>query len=51
VIGPDTAPLGERSHVARVTQSQIAATVAALVGKDYHAAVPRAAQPIAAVLH
>ncbi len=51
VIGPDTAPLGERSHVARVTQSQIAATVAALVGKDYHAAVPRAAQPIAALLH
>src|SRR5208282_1814850 len=38
VIGPDTSPLGERSHVTRVTQSQIAATVAALVGKDYHAA-------------
>ena len=50
VIGPDTAPLGERSHIAPVTQSQIAATVAALVGKDYPAAVPRAAQPIAAVL-
>src|ERR1022692_408010 len=51
VIGPDTAPLGERQHVARVTQAQIAATVAAFVGKDYHAAVPRAAEPIAAVLH
>jgi len=25
--------------------------VAAFVGKDYHAAVPRAAQPIADVLH
>jgi bisphosphoglycerate-independent phosphoglycerate mutase (AlkP superfamily) len=51
VMGPDTAPLGERNHVAPVTQAQIAATVAAFVGKDYHAAVPRAAEPIAAVLH
>ncbi len=50
VIGPDTAPLGERSHVAPVTEAQIAATVAAFVGKDYPAAVPQAAQPIAAVL-
>jgi tetratricopeptide (TPR) repeat protein len=50
VMGPDTAPLGERSHIAPVTQSQIAATVAALVGKDYAAAEPRAAQPIAPVL-
>jgi Type I phosphodiesterase / nucleotide pyrophosphatase len=50
VIGPDTAPLGERTHVAPVTQAQIAATVAAFVGKDYHAEVPRAANPIAAVL-
>jgi hypothetical protein len=33
-----------------VTQSQIAATVAAFVGKDYHAAVPRAALPIGDVL-
>jgi hypothetical protein len=33
-----------------VAQAQIAATVAAFVGKDYHAAVPKAAQPIAAVL-
>jgi len=50
VIGPDTAPLGERNHVAPVTQAQIAATVAAFVGKDYHAAVPRAAEPIVPVL-
>jgi hypothetical protein len=50
VIGPDTAPLGERTHVAPVTQAQIAATIAAFVGKDYHAAVPKAATPIAAVL-
>ena len=32
VLGPDTPPLGERAHVAPVTQAQIAATVAALVG-------------------
>jgi DNA mismatch repair protein MutH len=51
VIGPDTSPLGERTHAAPVTQSQIAATVAALLGKDYHAAVPKAAVPIADVLH
>jgi tetratricopeptide (TPR) repeat protein len=50
VIGPDTAPLGERHHVEPVTQAQIAATVAAFIGKDYPAAVPRAAEPIAAVL-
>jgi len=51
VIGPDTAALGERTHTAPVTQAQIAATVAAFVGKDYPAAVPRAAPPIAAVLN
>jgi hypothetical protein len=51
VMGPDTAPQGERSHIAPVTQSQIAATVAAFVGKDYHAAVPRAAAPLPEVLH
>jgi hypothetical protein len=37
VIGPDTAPLGERHAAAPVTQSQIAATVAELVGEDYRA--------------
>ncbi len=47
VLGPDTAPLGERVHVAPVTQAQIAATVAAFVGKDYHHDVPQAALPIA----
>ncbi len=50
VIGPDTAPLGERAKVAPVAQAQIAATVAAFVGRDYHAAVPKAAEPIATVL-
>jgi hypothetical protein len=51
VMGPDTSPLGERTHIAPVTQSQIAATVAALLGKDYRAAVPKAGAPIADVLH
>ena len=51
VLGPDTAPLGERTRAAPVTQAQIAATVAALVGKDYRHAVPQAAPPIAGVLN
>jgi hypothetical protein len=50
VIGPDTAPLGERTHIATVTQAQIAATVAAFVGRDYRQAVPAAAPAIADVL-
>ena len=50
VLGPDTAALGERSQIAPVTQAQIAATVAALVGKDYRKAVPAAAPAIAEVL-
>jgi hypothetical protein len=50
VLGPDTAPLGERAHVAPLTQAQIAATVAAFVGKDYRHDVPKAASPIADVL-
>jgi hypothetical protein len=50
VMGPDTAVLGERTHVGAVTQAQIAATIAAFVGKDYHAAEPKAALPIAGVL-
>ena len=50
VMGPDTEPLGERARIAPVTQAQIAATLAALLGRDYPAAVPQAAQPIRAVL-
>ncbi|MEX2152615.1 MAG: alkaline phosphatase family protein [Gemmatimonadaceae bacterium] len=52
VIGPDTPALGERKNASVVTQSQIAATVAALLGLDYRrdltragAAVPGVAQP------
>jgi hypothetical protein len=47
VLGPDTPALGERSDVAEVTQSQIAATIAALLGEDWCAAEPKAGKPIA----
>jgi hypothetical protein len=50
VIGPDTPALGERRNVPAVTQAQIAATVAALLGMDYRRDVPRAAPPIADVV-
>jgi hypothetical protein len=50
VMGPDTPAMGERRNVDAVTQSQIAATVAALVGKDYPREVPTAALPIVEVL-
>jgi hypothetical protein len=50
VMGPDTPPLGEREHTAEIHQAQIAATVAALLGKDYRQAVPAAATPIVEVL-
>jgi hypothetical protein len=46
VLGPDTPPLGELANVPRVTQSQIAATIAALLGEDYNAADPAAAPPL-----
>jgi hypothetical protein len=49
VLGPDTAPLGERSGGGLVTQSQVASTVAALVGEDFRSAVPRVAPPLAEV--
>lgn len=44
VLGPDT-PAGPVS-AGIVTQSQVAATVAALLGENYNAAVPEAAQPL-----
>ena len=40
VLGPDVPPLGIRRDV-NVTTSQIAATIASLVGEDYRAAVSR----------
>jgi alkaline phosphatase D len=46
VIGPDTPALGERTNTPLVTQGQVAATIAALLGENYVADVPKAAGPI-----
>ncbi|HEY9227539.1 MAG TPA: alkaline phosphatase family protein [Gemmatimonadaceae bacterium] len=40
VIGPDTPALGERTKIERVTQAQIAGTVAALLGQTYPRGAP-----------
>jgi hypothetical protein len=45
VMGPDTPALGERADVA-VTQGQVAATIARLVGEDFNAVSPKAAPPL-----
>jgi hypothetical protein len=49
-LGPDTPAWGERRECAPVTQAQLAATIAALVGEDFRAAFPGAAPPLADVL-
>jgi hypothetical protein len=49
-LGPDTQSLGEREKISPVTQSQIAATLAAFLGQDYNASVTKAGKPIADVL-
>jgi len=48
VMGPDTPALGVRGGVS-ATQSQLAATVAHLLGEDYRAGVPQAAPPLPGV--
>ena len=50
IIGPDTAPRGERAHTRPVIQAEIAATVAALVGENYRDAMPQAAPDLLDVL-
>src|SRR5438034_909575 len=45
VMGPDTPALGERENV-EVTQGQVAATLAKLLGEDFNAASPKAAPPL-----
>jgi arylsulfatase A-like enzyme len=50
VLGPDTPPLGERRNSAPVTQAQIAATIAQLLGEDYRSAVPDAAAALSEVI-
>jgi hypothetical protein len=49
-LGPDTAPLGERKNAGPVTESQVAATLASLLGEDYHADVPATSTAIPDVL-
>jgi hypothetical protein len=46
VIGPGTPALGERHDDEPLSSAQIAATVAALVGEDFRAAVPAAAKAL-----
>lgn len=49
-LGPDTPALGEKAGGGAVTQSQLAATLAGLLGQDYAGAVPQAGKPIREVL-
>jgi hypothetical protein len=46
ILGPDTPALGERVNIAQVAQSQIAATIASLLGEDWNAANPKAGTPL-----
>ena len=50
IIGPDTPALGERANIPPVTINQVAATIAALLGDDFHRAFPESGIPIADVL-
>jgi len=50
VIGPDTASLGERHGTPPVKQAQVAATLAAFLGEDFHSAILRSAAPIAGLV-
>ena len=49
VVGPDTPALGERKNCGPIGQNQIAATLAAFLGEDYHATFPQTGAPIADV--
>ena len=48
VLGPDTPALGLRKNV-ETTQSQVAATIAHLLGEDFASASPKAAAPLPGV--
>lgn len=48
VLGPDTPGLGVRENV-ETTQSQVAATIAHLLGEDFLTASPKSAPPLAGV--
>ena len=47
VMGPDTAALGERTQAGTIYQAQIAASIGALMSKDFRKAVPEAEPPVA----
>ena len=49
-LGPDSPALGERANIQPVSQNQIAATLAALLGQDYTHDVPKAGKPISDVI-
>lgn len=46
-LGPDTKPLGERKNVTPVTNGMVAATIARLLGFDFHSFQPKAAAVVA----
>jgi Sulfatase len=46
VIGPDTEAQGERRNSQEIRQTQLAATVAALLGEEFTRATPNAGSPI-----
>ena len=46
LMGAGIAPAGLQAHIPPVTQSQIAATMARLLGKDWNAAEPLAGKPL-----
>jgi hypothetical protein len=49
VIGPDTPAMGVRKNLT-VTQSQVASTIAMLLGKDFRTEQPKAAAPLPGVV-
>jgi hypothetical protein len=49
-LGPDTPAMGERSTIPAVTESQVAPTLAALLGEDYQPGAAQAGKPITDVL-
>lgn len=50
VLGPDTPPLGEGTHAQPIYETQIASTIAALLGEDYQSAFPKAGATIESLI-
>lgn len=49
-MGPETPALGNRTNIPAVTQSQVAATLAKVLGFDWSAEEPKAGKPVAAAV-